>query len=128
MTIVGVNNERVTNVATTQRQETRELQVHCEDTQDDRALLGAQVSLLIRERRYFCSMASFYEREAFIARQAWSHSESRIQAMEAYIRALHRDVDVLQRQRIGDDDRLIAHILHKHNRFRELICTVDAGP
>ncbi|GKA87303.1 putative reverse transcriptase domain-containing protein [Tanacetum coccineum] len=36
---------------------------------DDRALLGAQVSLLIRERRYFCSMASSYEREAVIALQ-----------------------------------------------------------
>ncbi|GKD33261.1 putative reverse transcriptase domain-containing protein [Tanacetum coccineum] len=62
--------------------------------------MGAQVSILRRERRYFCSMASSYEREAVIARQAWSHSESGIQAMEAQIRALLRDVVVLQRQRI----------------------------
>ncbi|GJV39488.1 putative reverse transcriptase domain-containing protein [Tanacetum coccineum] len=34
-------------------------------------------------------------------RMAWSYSESRIQAMEAQIRALQRDVDLLQRQRIS---------------------------
>ncbi|GJZ07115.1 hypothetical protein Tco_0540908 [Tanacetum coccineum] len=59
---------------------------------------------------------------------AWSHSESRIQAMEAQIRALQRAVDVLQRQRISDEDRLTAHIQHEHDRFRERIHTVEAGP
>ncbi|GKG06999.1 hypothetical protein Tco_0329968, partial [Tanacetum coccineum] len=33
--------------------------------------------------------------EAIIARQAWSHSESGSHAIEAQIRALQRDVDVL---------------------------------
>ncbi|GKE61708.1 hypothetical protein Tco_1512075 [Tanacetum coccineum] len=83
MAAVGVVNERVTDLATTQRQDAQELYVRCEDIQDDRALLRAQVSLLTRERRYFSSMASSYEHEAVIARQAWSHSKSRIQAMEA---------------------------------------------
>ncbi|GJT54636.1 putative reverse transcriptase domain-containing protein [Tanacetum coccineum] len=63
MTAVGVVNERVTDLASTQRHETHKLQVCCEDAQDDRALLGAQVSILRRERRYFRSMASSYERE-----------------------------------------------------------------
>ncbi|GJY25844.1 hypothetical protein Tco_0400570 [Tanacetum coccineum] len=54
-----------------------------EDAQDDRAFIGAHVSILRRERRYFRLMDSSYEREAVIARQAWSHSKSRIQAMEA---------------------------------------------
>nr|GEZ89854.1 hypothetical protein [Tanacetum cinerariifolium] len=56
--------------------------------EDNRALLRAQISLLMRERRYFRSMASAYEREVFYARKAWTHSESRSQAMEAQIRAL----------------------------------------
>ncbi|GJX45910.1 hypothetical protein Tco_0262586 [Tanacetum coccineum] len=99
-----------------------------EDAQDDRALLRAQVSVLTRERRYFRSMASFYKREAVITRQAWSHSESRIQAMEALIRDLQRDVDVLPRQRIRDEDRLTSHIQHEHNRFRELVRTTETGP
>ncbi|GKA91885.1 hypothetical protein Tco_0813810 [Tanacetum coccineum] len=61
--------------------------------EDDRALLRDQVSLLTRERRYFCSMASSYEHEAADARRAWAHSKSRSQAMEAHIRAFQRDVD-----------------------------------
>ncbi|GJT91883.1 hypothetical protein Tco_1080728 [Tanacetum coccineum] len=106
----GVVNDRVTDLATTHRQDAQELYVRCEDAQDDQAFIGAQVSILRRERRYFRSMASSYEREAVIARQAWSHSKSRIQAMEAQIRALQRDVDVLQKQRISAEDRLTAHI------------------
>ncbi|GKE60604.1 hypothetical protein Tco_1510971, partial [Tanacetum coccineum] len=55
--------------------------------EDDRALLRAQVSLLMRERRYFRSMAFSYEREVVIARQAWSRSEDRSTALETTIRA-----------------------------------------
>ncbi|GKD52041.1 hypothetical protein Tco_1281017 [Tanacetum coccineum] len=73
-------------------------------------------------------MASSYEREAVIARQAWSHSKSRIQAMEAQIKALQRDVDVLPRQRIRDEDRLTAHIQHEHDMFRDLVRAAEAGP
>ncbi|GJV24300.1 hypothetical protein Tco_1376995, partial [Tanacetum coccineum] len=121
MTVVGVVNERVTDLATTQRQDAQELYVRCEDVQDDRALMRAQVSILTTERRYFRLMASSYECEAVIARQAWSHSKTRIQAMETQIRALQRDVDLLQRQRIRDEDRLTSHIQHEHDRFRELV-------
>ncbi|GJY68305.1 hypothetical protein Tco_0471287, partial [Tanacetum coccineum] len=99
ITAVGEVNERVTDLATTQRQETHELLVCCEDAQDDRALLRAQVSLLTRERRYFRSMASSYKREAADACRAWAHSESRSQSIEAQIRALKRDVDKMPPKR-----------------------------
>nr|GEY48993.1 putative reverse transcriptase domain-containing protein [Tanacetum cinerariifolium] len=79
MTAVGVVNERVTDLAATQRQDAQKL-------------------------------------------------NSRIYAMEVQIRALQRDVDVLQRQMIKDEDRLIAHIQHEHDRFRDLVCTAEAGP
>nr|GEW08693.1 hypothetical protein [Tanacetum cinerariifolium] len=72
------------------------------DAQDDRALLGDQVSILRRERRYFCLMASSYDREAVIARQAW--------------------------KRIRDEDRLTAHIQHENDRFRDLVRAIKAGP
>ncbi|GKA03024.1 hypothetical protein Tco_0675805 [Tanacetum coccineum] len=52
------------DLAATQRHDAQELYVCCVDGQDDRALLGAQVSILRRERRYFHSMASSYEHEA----------------------------------------------------------------
>nr|GEV47947.1 integrase, catalytic core [Tanacetum cinerariifolium] len=63
-------NQRVTDLATTLAQDTHELYVCCEDTQDGQALMRAQVSLLMRERRYFHLMASSYEREAADARRA----------------------------------------------------------
>ncbi|GJX46860.1 hypothetical protein Tco_0272050 [Tanacetum coccineum] len=72
MTAIGEVNERVTNLTTTQRQET-------------------------------------YELQAADARWAWDHSESRSQAIEAQIRALQRDVDVIQ-------------------RFKELVRTAEVGP
>ncbi|GJY65881.1 hypothetical protein Tco_0468119 [Tanacetum coccineum] len=117
MTTMEEVNERVTDLATTQRQDAHEFYVHDEDAQGDRALLRAQISLLVRERRYFCSIASSYEREAVYARHAWSRSEDRSTALEALIR----------KQRIDDDDRLTSHIQHKHDRFRELACTRDVG-
>ncbi|GKB42987.1 putative reverse transcriptase domain-containing protein, partial [Tanacetum coccineum] len=46
---------------------------------------------------------------AFLRAQAWSHSESRIQAMEAQTRDSQRDVDVLQ-------------------RFRDLVRIAEVGP
>nr|GFA83598.1 hypothetical protein [Tanacetum cinerariifolium] len=44
-------NKRVTNLATSQRQDAQELYVHCEDAQDDQALLRDQVSISTRGRR-----------------------------------------------------------------------------
>ncbi|GKB95482.1 hypothetical protein Tco_0981619 [Tanacetum coccineum] len=67
MTAIGEVNDRVTNLATTQRQDAQEFYVHCGNAQDDRALLGAQVSILRRERRCFYLIASPYEHEAVIA-------------------------------------------------------------
>ncbi|GJY62868.1 hypothetical protein Tco_0464328 [Tanacetum coccineum] len=128
MIAVRVVSDKVTDLATTQRQDAQELYMRCEDAQDDWALLGAQVSILRKERRYFRLMAYFYERESVIAQQAWSHSKIGILAMEAQIRALQRDVDVLQRQRIRDEDILTAHIQHEHDRFRDLVRTAEAGP
>nr|GFD20209.1 hypothetical protein [Tanacetum cinerariifolium] len=60
--------------------------------------------------------------------EAWTQSDSGSKAMEAQIQASQRDVSVLQRQSISNDDRLTCHIQHEHDRFRELICTRDAGP
>ncbi|GKC53255.1 hypothetical protein Tco_1076000 [Tanacetum coccineum] len=79
-TLEGVN-QIVKKLATTVRQDNDEFYIQFEDAQDDRALLRAQVSILRRKRRYFRSMASSYEREAAIARQAWSYFESMIQAI-----------------------------------------------
>ncbi|GJU43414.1 putative reverse transcriptase domain-containing protein [Tanacetum coccineum] len=48
--------------------------------------------------------------------------------MESQLRALQRDVNILQRHRIDDGDRLTSHIQHEHDRFIELVRTRDARP
>ncbi|GJS30025.1 hypothetical protein Tco_0490645 [Tanacetum coccineum] len=50
--------------------------------------VNKRVSLPTRERRYFCLMASFYEREAAEACRAWAQSESKSQAIEAQLQAV----------------------------------------
>ncbi|GKD74276.1 hypothetical protein Tco_1332558, partial [Tanacetum coccineum] len=32
------------------------------------------------------------------------------------------------RQRIRDEDKLMSHIQHEHDRFRELVRTTEVGP
>ncbi|GKD89606.1 hypothetical protein Tco_1365113 [Tanacetum coccineum] len=136
MTVVEEVNEIVTDLATTQRQDAHELHMRDEDAHDDRALMRAQISLLTRERRYFHSMASSYEREAIIARQAWSRSEDRSTALEASIRTLKAQVRTLQtqhdkmewqRQQAGDmvtSAFRCIHALAARDRAR----TGDTGP
>ncbi|GJV22445.1 hypothetical protein Tco_1371465 [Tanacetum coccineum] len=48
MTVVGEVNERVIDLAISQRQDAQELYMRYEDAQDDRALLRAQISILTR--------------------------------------------------------------------------------
>ncbi|GJR74795.1 hypothetical protein Tco_0087160 [Tanacetum coccineum] len=65
-------DERVTDLATTLRKETKEMYVRHEDAQDDRAFLRAQINMFHRDRRYLSSMYFAFEREAMYSREAWS--------------------------------------------------------
>ncbi|GJT51300.1 retrotransposon protein, putative, ty3-gypsy subclass [Tanacetum coccineum] len=57
-----------------------------------------EVSLLMREKRYFRSKAYSYERDVVIARQTWSHSEDKSTALETTIRAQDACTIALQAQ------------------------------
>ncbi|GJU75089.1 hypothetical protein Tco_1272159 [Tanacetum coccineum] len=57
------------------------------------------------------------DREAMYARQAWSQAmgcncalQDKVGVLQADLRALQKDVNVLQRQRMDDGNRLIMHI------------------
>ncbi|GJX00355.1 hypothetical protein Tco_0184268 [Tanacetum coccineum] len=52
----------------------------------------------MRERRYFCSMSLFYEREAVYARHAWSCLEDRSTDLEALIKAQEARITVQEAQ------------------------------
>ncbi|GJZ89275.1 hypothetical protein Tco_0661057, partial [Tanacetum coccineum] len=59
-------NERVTDLATSYRQDSHEFYVRHQDAQDDRAVLQARVSSLERQRRYHRTMAIVVEQEAIV--------------------------------------------------------------
>ncbi|GJZ64274.1 hypothetical protein Tco_0620695 [Tanacetum coccineum] len=81
-------NQRVTELATTVRQETEEFQVRFEDAQDDRAFLRARVNTLFRDRRFHRHTMMLLDREATYARRAWTGSEDRSAAIESEVSTL----------------------------------------
>ncbi|GKD30766.1 putative reverse transcriptase domain-containing protein, partial [Tanacetum coccineum] len=81
-------NQRVTELATTVRQEIGEFQVQFEDAQDDRAYLTARVNTLFKDRPYHRHTAMILDREAMYARIAWTGSEDRSAAIEGHVRTL----------------------------------------
>ncbi|GKD82341.1 hypothetical protein Tco_1349180, partial [Tanacetum coccineum] len=85
-TILEGVNQRVTELATTIRQDTDEFYVQFEDAQDDRAFLRARVNTLFRDRQFYCHTAMLLDREATYARRAWTGSEDRSAAIEAHAR------------------------------------------
>ncbi|GJX08679.1 putative reverse transcriptase domain-containing protein [Tanacetum coccineum] len=92
-TLEGVN-QRVTELATTVRQETGEFQVRFEDAQDDRAFLRARVNTLFRDRRFHHHKVMLLDREATYARRAWTGSEDRSTAIEAHVRTLEAQLSL----------------------------------
>ncbi|GJW19303.1 hypothetical protein Tco_0026739 [Tanacetum coccineum] len=96
-TLEGVN-QRVTELATTVRQDTDEFYVRFEDAQDDRAFLRARVNTLFRDRPYHRHTAMLLDREATYARRAWAGSEDRSAAIEAHVRTLEAQVATLMAQ------------------------------
>ncbi|GKE45843.1 hypothetical protein Tco_1473127 [Tanacetum coccineum] len=86
-TLEGVN-QRVTELATTIRQETKEFQVRFKDAQDDRAFLRARVNTQFRDRRFYHHTAVLFDREATYSRRAWTGSEDRSAAIEAHVKTL----------------------------------------
>ncbi|GJX84405.1 hypothetical protein Tco_0335179 [Tanacetum coccineum] len=75
-TLEGVN-QRVTELATTVRQDTNEFYLRFEDAQDDRSFLRARVNTLFRDSPYHCRTSMLLDREATYA------PLGRIQILEA---------------------------------------------
>ncbi|GJX04902.1 hypothetical protein Tco_0190818 [Tanacetum coccineum] len=93
-TLEGVN-QRVTELATTVRQENEESQVRFKDAQDDRAYLRARVNTLFRDRPYHRHTAMILDREAMYARIAWTSYEDISAAIEAHVKTLEAQVATL---------------------------------
>ncbi|GJS28891.1 hypothetical protein Tco_0489511 [Tanacetum coccineum] len=110
-TLEGVN-QRVTELATTIRQENEESQVRFEDAQDDRAYLRARVNTLFRDRPYHRHTAMILDREAMYARIAWTSSKDRSAAIEAHVRTLEEQVTTLIAQTSSLQTQLTTSLGH----------------
>ncbi|GKC90182.1 hypothetical protein Tco_1150831 [Tanacetum coccineum] len=102
-------SQRVANLVTSHRHDSKEFHVCHQDAQDDEAVLRASVSSLKRQRRYHRTTTIAAEQEATYARQAWTH-------VMDYIRELQAEIKVLQQQRRDDANRLTRHIQHDRSR------------
>ncbi|GKG33274.1 hypothetical protein Tco_0430784, partial [Tanacetum coccineum] len=66
-----------------------------EDAQDDRAYLRARINTLFKDRPYHRHTTMILNREAMYARLAWTSSEEKSAAIEAYVRTLEAHVATL---------------------------------
>ncbi|GKE79893.1 hypothetical protein Tco_1549893 [Tanacetum coccineum] len=83
-------SQRVTDLV---RQDTDEIYVRFEDTQDDRALLRGQVNMLRKDRQYHLNTAMLVESEARV--------DTRISSLEALVTTLVSQTTSLQTQLIA---------------------------
>ncbi|GJV00303.1 hypothetical protein Tco_1329573 [Tanacetum coccineum] len=96
-TLEGIN-QRVTELATTVRQDTNEFYVRFEDAHDDRAFLRARINTLFRDRQFHLHTSMLLNREVTYARRAWTGSKDRSAAIEAHVRTLEAQVATLMAQ------------------------------
>ncbi|GJW49924.1 putative reverse transcriptase domain-containing protein [Tanacetum coccineum] len=72
-TLEGVN-ARVTELAAVQEQDTQDIYVVIEDTQDRQTQLFQRVDRLVEDRQFHYETARLLDREALVSREAWAHS------------------------------------------------------
>ncbi|GJV19357.1 hypothetical protein Tco_1368377 [Tanacetum coccineum] len=99
-------SQRVTYLAATLARDTHEMYVRFEDAEDDRALLRAQVNMLFSDKAVHADLLAY----------------------RAEVKALHKQISVLQSQRNEDSDRLTQHIQQGHDRTREPELARDPEP
>ncbi|GKD81337.1 hypothetical protein Tco_1348176, partial [Tanacetum coccineum] len=72
-TLEGVN-ARVTELAAVQEQDTQDVYVVIEDTQDIQTQLFQNVDGLVEDRQFHYETARLLDQEALVSREAWAHS------------------------------------------------------
>ncbi|GJX54339.1 hypothetical protein Tco_0282708 [Tanacetum coccineum] len=71
-TLEGVN-DRVTELATVQEQDTQDIYAVIEDTQDRQTQIYQRVDILAEDRQFHYETARLLDQEALVSREAWAH-------------------------------------------------------
>ncbi|GJS66680.1 hypothetical protein Tco_0681244, partial [Tanacetum coccineum] len=72
-TLEGVN-DRVTELAAVQEQDTQDIYAVIEDTQDMQTQIYQRVDILAEDRQFHYETARLLDQEALVSREAWAHS------------------------------------------------------
>ncbi|GJR09020.1 hypothetical protein Tco_0791672 [Tanacetum coccineum] len=72
-TLEGVN-DRVTELAAVQEQDTQDIYAVIEDTQDRQTQIYQRVDILAEDRQFHYETARLLDKEALVSREAWAHS------------------------------------------------------
>ncbi|GJR72011.1 hypothetical protein Tco_0084376 [Tanacetum coccineum] len=100
VTDVAELSQRMTDFVTTVRQDTDEIYVRLDDTQDDRSLMSGRLNMLYRDRRAHARTARLMETEARLSREAWVQSMDASDTTHFEVRALRTTV-LAQQAEIG---------------------------
>ncbi|GJR10042.1 reverse transcriptase domain-containing protein [Tanacetum coccineum] len=105
-TLEGVN-DRVTELAAVQEQDTQDIYAVIEDTQDRQTRIFQSVEALIDDRQYHYETARLLDQEALVSREAWAHSMGLSLAVHYELQG-YRTHAWMQDHRIDAQDSLIA--------------------
>ncbi|GKC84160.1 hypothetical protein Tco_1139877, partial [Tanacetum coccineum] len=111
-TLEGVN-DRVTELAAVQEQDTQDIYAVIEDTQDRQTQIYQRVDILAEDRQFHYETARLLDQEALVSREAWAHSIGLSTAVHYELQA-YRTHTQMQDYRIASQESLtttlIAHV------------------
>ncbi|GJU63141.1 hypothetical protein Tco_1244976 [Tanacetum coccineum] len=111
-TLEGVN-DRVTELAAVQEQDTQDIYAVIEDTQDRQTQIYQRVDILAEDRQFHYETARLLDQEALVSREAWAHSIGLSTTVHYELQA-YRTHTQMQDYRIASQESLtttlIAHV------------------
>ncbi|GKB01788.1 hypothetical protein Tco_0829832 [Tanacetum coccineum] len=108
-TLEGVN-DRVTELAAVQEQDTQDIYAVIEDTQDRQTQIYQRVDILAEDRQFHYETARLLDQEALVSREAWAHSIGLSTAVHYELQA-YRTHTQMQDYRIASQESLTATLI-----------------
>ncbi|GKC48535.1 hypothetical protein Tco_1071280, partial [Tanacetum coccineum] len=112
-TLEGVN-ARVTGLAAVQEQDTQDVYVVIEDTQDKQTQLFQRVDGLVKDRQFYYETARLLDREALVSREAWAYFVGLSSAVHYELQA-YRTHTQMQDYRIASQESLMTTLIAHNN-------------
>ncbi|GKB82139.1 hypothetical protein Tco_0949034 [Tanacetum coccineum] len=116
-TLEGVN-DRVTELAAMQEQDTQDIYAVIEDAQDRQTQVYQRVDILAEDRQFHYKTARLSDQEALVSREAWAHSVGLSLAVHYELQA-YRTHTQMQDYRIASQESLMTTLI-AHNNMQQM--------